>query len=519
MSLLHPGMVLLAAALIPVIWWLHRARHRGQSLHVPSLLLFRAARLPTPLDPQPAARADPAWIRRALLVTALCLALAGIQRESGSTAIVVWIDGSPSMDAMEGGVSRLDATLGTLQRQLAASHASDVTVRSLARPDFAIHPSSVESLARRIPRGPPIPPEAGSLSPDAQQWVVTDGASPTLARWLATAPIDRIIQAGTGTENTGITLLAVRPALLQPGRNDALVTVHNAGRLRASRRLEVRAGSAILQSADLTLLPGDTHSLHFAIAGEAKRIEARLSPADALPTDDSLTLTVTKPFAARVAVDGDCGAALQAALDANTGVARSEPATAQLLVDCSDRWRGASLPRWRIHQSLETRVLNEAAQWNSRIVGSTLSPPVGLRVTAAQLAVGADDVPVLSTGSRAIAVLHTQPSRSVESIVDLQDRALTAQAEYPLLVATLLEAAEGDDRPNRVASESRDIQGVSITPQRLPAPRHSARALRSGTVDLTPIALALALLALLWESAAAAHALWQNRLYHLGRLG
>jgi hypothetical protein len=519
MSVVHPSLLALGLALASLVWWLHRARSRGQTLHVPSLILFRAVRLPTPLDPRPARRADPAWIRRALLVAALCVALAGLRRDVASGTVVVWVDGAPSMLTVEGGVTRLDRALATLTRDLAAQGSVEVTVRSLARADFVVHLTSPFVLdSRRVPRGMPAPPEAASLSRSAEQWVVTDGASDTLAQWLATASVDHLIQVGAATENAAVVRVALRSSLTQPGHSDVLVALHNAGRLPAARRLEIRGGEVSLTPRELTLLPGETRNLRVAFDAAPTSFEARLLPSDGLPLDDSLTVDVPGPLALRISIDPSCGAALEAALGANMAVERTGPGEAQLLVDCSDRWRQSRLPRLRLRQAFETQPIGQSAYWNPAVVDHATPLPPGLRTTGQQLAVDAGETEVLSTGAHALVVLRTRPTRLVDSILDLRDGSLAARAEYPLLIATLLDVTAADDLLGRVVSNSRPLESVRIAPHTLPPARPPSRVVRDRSVDLTPTALVLALLALIWEVAAAARSLWQNRQYHLGQL-
>ena len=349
LTALFPGALALAA-LVPLIWWLHRARSRGEPLEVSSLWLFRKKEAASPalIEPRRDKRADPAWIRRALLVLALAGALAGLGRLTRTPTVTVWIDGSVSLKTREQGETRLQAALAQLNRRLAARRIGKVTLRSLARPDFTLRlrvPFDARRVAKEIPIGAPgstsaspLWPEPSTLDPAAEQWLVTDGADPALLRWLSAAPIAHLVQAGTLTENTALTLIAYRPTLAGNGCGDLIVTVYNAGLATSHRRLDVTAppcpaspAAARPSATELTLPAGATRTLHFTVGSPPFRIEARLAPADALPDDDALALDLARPLAARVAFDPACRRALAAAEAAHPAVVSAPPTTAHQL--------------------------------------------------------------------------------------------------------------------------------------------------------------------------------------------
>ncbi|MBS0366374.1 MAG: hypothetical protein JSR67_11205 [Proteobacteria bacterium] len=539
MSIAFPAALSLLA-LVPLLWWLHRARNRAEPLYVASVLFAEASRTsPDTSTPQIPRQADWTWLRRALLVVVLCAALAGVRRTPGAQPIVVWVDGSASLQTAESGASRQVRALARLQQELAARRGADITVRSLAQPGFSMHVDShfdVASLAARLPRGPPVLPQGASLDPRAGQWVVTDGANPRLARWLASAPIDRVIREGTATENAAVVLLALRPSLRNPARSDVLVSVHNAGQSIAHRRLDFSDGPSRSWSM-LTLGPGETRNVHFQTGNPPLTLTARLSPADALPDDDALTLGVPRSLRASVAVDPACGHSLGAAVQANPAVVVSAAAGAELLVDCSDRWRESRQPRLVVRRASNPQPVRESAFWVSRLQLPEISPAVGLRATGEALTPAAGDEAILTAGGRPLVALRTHPRR-VDTRLDLLDQDLAARAEYPLLISTLLDLTVGEELLGRVAARSRAVEETVIAPalpvaresQARNSPRQPARGgahglpartsgveASTGVRDLTPAWLALALPVLLWETLAAAGALWRSRRYYAVR--
>lgn len=530
-------------ALVPLLWWLHRGRPRGDPLQVSSLALFRAAKpRAEPREPESIPQTDPAWIRRGLIVLALAAALAGVQRASRELPIVVWIDGSASLETREHGEPRLRLALAALDRELAAHGAARVTVHALSRPDFVRHlsvPFDAPALAAQLPVGAPIPPDAAELDPAAQQWLVTDGANEGLVHWLSGAPMDHVVAVGSLSENAAVVLVAYRTSLRSTAQGDVLVSVYNAGRAAVQRRLELLAApiartgapaaaqsaapvaglpSASLGSLDLVLQPGETRTASFTTGAPPFRLEARLSPADALPDDDTLAVDVPRPLAARVAVDPACPPPLGDAVDADPAVTRASPQGAELLVDCSDRWPESRVPRLTLRRLVNTRLLAEIPRWRwSRAAPAFQSFPRGMRAGSEPLSLSSGDELVVSDGARPLAVVHPHPVRTLETVLDLEDDRLAARAEYPLIVASLLDAAAGEALLERVASASRSPQDARIAPDAAAIPRwrHARPSLArpapsSSRSDGTPAALAIAVLLLAWEAAAAARAVWMR---------
>jgi hypothetical protein len=517
LTLAVPGALALAA-LVPLIWWLHRARPHGEPLEVASLVLFRQqSGSPPSIEPRPADRPDRAWIRRALLVLALTGSLTGMREPTRTPPVVVWIDSSPSMQTRERGATRLQTALANLDRELAGRGVREVTLRSLGRADLALRervPFDARRVALRMPAGAPILPEPAALDRSAEHWLVTDGTDEAVFRWLSVAPLAHVVPAGILTENDAVTLLAYRPSLLGNGCGDAIVTVYDAGLSTSRRRLDLTAppcaatgssASAPPAYTDLTLQAGQTQTLHFSVGRPPLRIEASLTPADALPDDDRLALEVTRPLTERVAVDPACGRGLEAAVQADPAVVAAPPQDAQLLVDCSLRWPDSALPRLIVHPAALPQALLWPLRWHwrpgPRAEGRVLSSPAG----------------------RPLAVLRPGPPRTLATVLDLQDGELAARSEYPLLVASLLDATAGEVLTERLLHTAHAPADARIAPDTAALARwqRAHRGSRAplaahGSVDLTPAMLSLSVLLAVWELAAAARALVAVRRYYSG---
>jgi hypothetical protein len=256
-----------------------------------------------------------------------------------------------------------------------------------------------------------------------------------------------------------------------------------------------------------------------------------------LPDDDTLTLSVPRPLTASVAVDAVCGPAFGAAVKANPAILATVAAGAELLVDCSDRWRESQQARLVVRRSSNIRPVVEPAYWISRLALPEISPAVRLRTAGASLAAGPEEEAILTAGGRPLVVLRARPPRRVETILDLLDEDLVSRAEFPLLIATLLDVTAGEELLGRVAARSRAVEETVIAPALTidgerqarfdprERPRSGSRtAQRQATdaaaarsaVDLTSPWLAIALLVLVWETLIAARALWRSRQYYSG---
>lgn len=211
---------LLGLLAVPAIWWLHRRRRPREASVVAAAFLWSTGAAPGP--GQATAQPDPAWRRRALLGAALALALAQpAWHTPGGGRVDVWFDDSASMRARDG---RLQSGIEKLFTALRETAAGEARVHALGRPGRAVSLTRFgDAEGRRLEAFlADAAPEAAAPTPpipsvDASHWVVSDGADARLAARLDGIPIERAIEVGTGTENAGVTLLSVRPAVAEPG--------------------------------------------------------------------------------------------------------------------------------------------------------------------------------------------------------------------------------------------------------------------------------------------------------------
>ena len=119
--------------LVPVIWYLHRTGPILRRHPVASLDLWRDARLDA-MQAGERRRADPAWIRRAIIAALLSLALAGPTLPRGGERVTLWVDDSLSMQTVQSGRTRLERGLDLAATALRASGVRDIETRVLSSP-------------------------------------------------------------------------------------------------------------------------------------------------------------------------------------------------------------------------------------------------------------------------------------------------------------------------------------------------------------------------------------------------
>jgi len=109
--------------LVPVIWYLHRTGPILRRHPVANLDLWRDARLEA-MQAGDRRRADPAWIRRAIIAALLSLALAGPTLPRGGGRVTLWVDDSLSMQTGQTGRTRMERglDLATTSRRATGLH-------------------------------------------------------------------------------------------------------------------------------------------------------------------------------------------------------------------------------------------------------------------------------------------------------------------------------------------------------------------------------------------------------------
>lgn len=491
---------------VPLIWWLHRAAGHGRRVDVPSLLPFRdvategAAR-------QPARRADPAWLRRALAAAALALALADISLVLRNRNATAWLDDSLSMTTAEAGGTRLALALAQLRALRDSEHLDSLEIRSLSEP------ATRYNLDQEPPRGGERtlhPPAATALSDDREQWLVTDGTSAALQRWSASTPLQKLLLIGTTKENVALVSLAARPSLAQPDLVVLELTAYNAGTAPATRKLTLSADGRVVAQPEVTLAAGEQRSVSFKLPLPHTGWTAQLSPSDALVLDDAIELSALPLRPAIVLVGTHCPAFVAAALravpllrvqretgdavDGRIRCAGDDPATAAAAANAA--------PTLRLQPDPASAVERNVAVWTDAAraqLQSTDRQPViaarGVLNTAEDT-----DAPLLRSPSGVLAaVSQTQPHQLRATLEFANIAPADAAQTLPVLVR-LLELTLQRSLLAPVAAVNRD-PAESQVGALSPLPVAHAGAMRAGSrpLNLTWLLLALAASLLAWD--------------------
>lgn len=508
---------LLGLALIPLVRWLHRFHDSPRVQPVAALFLWRNA-------PHPAAagrrrdRPDPRWRLRALVLACLAVALSAPSWQwPRATPLVIWVDDSLSMFAVENGVPRIR---NGLERALAAAASAGrdaIVLRSLGDAAASLRldadtrtnwPAALDQWVRV--RGPVAPPLPAVMLGNAEHWLVSDGADGRLSDWLARAPVTRVIQTGRGTENAALTRLSVRPSPRPPHRLQALATVINTGNARARRSLAVMTGTAVVREWQLDLAPGQAASRQLELpANEAPQLVARISPGDALALDDVAALDLGSMARVPVAAVGQCSRPLRSALEAHPRLVMIEqPARAALAVYCATDdpqpvspaiVLTASPRTWAIDVPVTPAAGVDPARWPYLAAG-------WLRTGTLQPA----GAPLLHAGSRVlVAAREHRGARIVEVGFDITAPELVRRPQFPALIDALVREALGRELLADAVSMARAPTESRITPVPLTPGMAHSRAGGSGTLPLAgffAFAAVLLLVVDLWHSRRAAGA-------------
>jgi hypothetical protein len=487
---------LLGLLLVPIIWWLHRARGHGVPWSVASLLLWSESAQQGSVGTRRAA-ADPAWWRRAAIAALLVTALAAPRVQLERRPVTVWVDDGLSMATIESdGASRWQSGLARAQETLAARSLVQTEWRTISGQSL---PASPQDLRRLTP--------VTVLDASREHWLVTDGADPRVRAWAAANGIARIVPVGTVTENVAIVALAARPALDSPGVLDVEVEIVNSG-LRAAQRTVALAGAGPAQvPRALQLAPLADARLRWRVSRAAGAIRVVLQPGDALAADDSLTLTAQQLQPLDVQLDASCPSGLRRALAAHDELHLQSGAVPQLRIDCANRpgpQSPGAVPRLLLPAIDDARTVGAAALlWSRDAVTENLAIPLPatLRIgTAREFDSARDQVLLWTDGRPAITRTRVAPY-TVSTWIDLEQPALQREPEYPVLVAALLDAAWGRPLLRRFEQVTREPALTRIVPERRIALASVPRAARAGRDDSEPL-LWLALLLMMWDLAA-----------------
>ncbi len=340
MSLLNPWGLAWLALIVPVIL-LYLLRLRRREVVVSSVLFWAQAVHDLQANaPLQKLRRNLLLLLQILVIVAGSLAAARPQRLTpalGGGVVAVVLDGSASMQAVEGGTTRFEMARGKVREMLAAMSRSDRMMLILAT-DRAelLHPltSDPGSLAAALAAAQPtdrptrladalfLAVSATRAADDAKVFLFSDGATPPLdGLGLPTAKVE-LVRVGQPVDNVGITALDARRTFGQPGRLQLLLALEASGPTAGARRVEVelRNESRLFDVRALTVTPGQpTVEVIENLPTESGLLSARLTTPDALAADNVAFVQLGQAGRTEVLLVGETNLFIEQALAVDPG--------------------------------------------------------------------------------------------------------------------------------------------------------------------------------------------------------
>ncbi len=297
-------------AALPLVLWLFR--RQAKRVPVSTLLFFRTLAKE---------HQESAWLRQikrwlSLLLTLLVIATAALtlarptfsnRGSEEQRALVVLLDRSASMAAVDAGRSRLDAAKELIHRRI-RTLPEDATVSLVVYADTAIVPVSrsrnKRELLRYLSEVSTLPAEdridlawaaASRLALVDKPATILHVSDRALPDSLAISPEIRYERGpveSAQTVNAGITGFALRAAPLERHRYDVFLRVSAAGANASTvpTSIELKLGGRLIQLRELKLKPGEETSFSLPLEGPGgELLEVRtMTPGDQLGLDDVL---------------------------------------------------------------------------------------------------------------------------------------------------------------------------------------------------------------------------------------
>jgi len=494
---------LLAFAIIPVIWLLHRSNTPKATLVVSTLLFWKPVSAAAHTK-KSQSTADPLWMLRALIVALLVLSLLGLRLLSYDNKTVnIWFDDSFSMLSQEGSNTRAELAALELSKKLQTVSKAQVKIYSLTDPGYTVlslaTPTS-QNQAEAIKHWLKINPTTEKLTLPLrlneveENWLVTDGADSRLNDWLKSSAISQVIQIGKTIDNSAITLLSIRPSLKDPKRWSGIIQINQFGRNTAQKILELTSGVHVLQHWELALNPEQVYAQSFTIPKaqiQNNLLTVNFTANDALPQDDNLELNTANLISTRI--EGKCPAALLVAIKShpflNTDITQEMPA--DLTIVCGDGIHKSTGPVIWFHATGQIQQSDQPLVWSA--AAAQLQQ---LYVTPSSIQYFPNNNPthtaLLTAGQH---TLITSSDETIHSYLDMAATNFTKQPEYPVLFSGLVDLALKRSVLDAIQTVSRNPDESKIEP--LPINKPAALANTDNGLNVTEIAPFLILCTLL----------------------
>jgi len=514
---------LLLLTLLPLIRWLHRFRQQSRTFASTTLFLWRNIQHHKSSDGT-FSKPDPRWILRALLATLLILSLAEpCLQTKNRPSIEVWLDDSLSMFVHEEKQQRIQMAIQQLQHYLLENKPSAIQIHSLGNPaslltldpvDSSGWPARLSEWTSRS-RGEPSPPPPATLSADNNHVLLTDGADKALNEWAQSAALQHAIQVGKKTQNIALTRLSLRQPLHESDNIVGLARIDNLGNASQKTRLILQQEKQIIKAQMLDLPPSENAIVSFNIpAIKQNSLYARLEavnnalPLDPLPLDDSLQLkTDTLSPLLRYKKRGSCNQQLMTVLDSHPALIHDKNKV-DLIIDCRDQSSNqgseSEQPTLNFHPPRSVQQTTQAAHWHKNLTMEPLRMSAGLAYSNEAPTLSAETIPILSANGRLLIFKKDNSTQTIHSYLDFSDPVFARQAEYPLLIFSLIAHATGRSLDKTPFTITRDINASRITPFVLSNISASPSETQTTQTSFTPMLLLASLLVLILDTVLAA---------------
>ncbi len=463
---------LTALLIIPLIWWLHKFNQQAP-LRVSSLIPWKSTAENTKTTGN-GRKSDPLWLLRALIASVIILALSAPYRitEEAET-IEIWFDDSFSLLSIEETTKRSALAIDAIIENLEKLNNVRVLVRSLNSPERSVLTleTSTKPLWRqqlnewlktgaRINALPPL-----SQFSKKQHWLVTDGSSAKVNRWFQSIPFSRILKVGKSTENSAITLFAIRPELNNGSHWQTLIRIQHFGLQPDRRVLTLAADNQVLLEKEVSLEPDKSTDMTFDI--DSSNITGVLSVSflktDTLPEDDRLTLSVHRKFSVRV--HGSCVPGLLKAIEAHPTLSQeTESEKVDLNIVCGHSQTNPSLPTIHFHQAGSTTEIRHAPVWDPSFSNRPLFlRPQWLKAIRATFPKPQrNKKTIFSTETMPLVILTESDDRQIDCYIDMDNPAFLKRPEYPLFFAYLVDLALKNSALDNIQSVKRKANDSRI---------------------------------------------------------
>lgn len=328
--------------------------------------------------------------------------------------------------------------------------------------------------------------------------LILAGADPTWQGRIAESTPDSATAVVQESENSAVTLLSLRPSMVHEQRLEGLITVAHQGKTTAQRELTLLLDEQPTERWSINIAPGGEVIQPFHVTqNDLAKLTAQLTPADAINSDDQLTLTRRFTLPVLYNLWGECDKPVQTVLASLPLTKATAADEAELNISCGHELHPSSAPTLWIYHDQQTLPVTAPPLWRnttSSLQRITL-PEANLQRFASPTS--SRMTPILTAGDTTLIEQQEQPQRLIRVLLDITSPTLTTTPEYPLFIAGLLEQTlsrpllDRMDTVQHPITTTAELPAVAALVSQKPA---SESQLRQGQYPLAPWLIVLAAL-------------------------